>query len=33
MADLSSQEARISELLRLRVVASAGDDMLTYIDE
>ena len=33
MADLSPQESRISELLRLRVVAQAGDDVLAYIDE
>lgn len=33
MPDLSPEEARISELLRLRVVATAGDDMVAYIDE
>lgn len=31
--NLSPEEARISELLRLRVVAQAGDNMLAYIDD
>ena len=31
--NLSPEEARISELIRLRVVAQAGDDVLAYIDE
>lgn len=29
---LSVQEARVSELLRLKTVAKSGNDVLTYID-
>ncbi len=33
VAELTPQEARISELLRVRVVAQAGDDVLAYLAE
>ncbi len=33
VAELSPQEARISALLRVRVVVEAGDDVLAYLAE
>ncbi len=33
VTEITPQEARICELLRVRVVAQAGDDVLAYLDE
>ena len=33
MAELSPQEARISELLRLQMVIQSGDDVTAYVQE